>query len=275
MSFTVDDFQDLIRLLGERPEWRAELRRHVLSDELLELPTLVRAIAEQLAALTTRVDRLAEAQARTEQHLATLARRMDQLAEAQLRSEVRLGRLETDVGELKVGVGDLKADVGVLKTDVGVLKTDVGVLKTDVGDVKGEMREHRYRIRAGAYFARLARRLRLIDSTALADLLDEGIEQERLTHAERDAILAADLVLSGRRREDSAEIYLLVEVSVGIGARDVERAAERADLLARLDRPVVPVVAGSSITPDARTLSEQSGVQVVLDGRLEPPVTRP
>ena len=268
MSFTVDDFQDLIRLLGERPEWRAELRRHVLSDELLELPTLVRAIAEQLAALTTRVDRLAEAQARTEQHLATLARRMDQLAEAQLRSETRLGRLETDVGELKVGVGDLKADVGVLKTDVGVLRTDVG-------DLKGEMREHSYRVRAGAYFARLARRLRLIDSTALADLLDEGVQQERLTEAERDAILAADLVLSARRREDGGEIYLLVEVSVGIGAHDVERAAERADLLARLDRPVVPVVAGSSITPDARTLSEQSGVQLVLDGRLEPPVTRP
>ena len=261
MSFTVDDFQDLIRLLGERPEWRAELRRHVLSDELLELPALVRGIAEQLAALTARVDQLAEAQARTEQHLATLTARVDQLAEAQLRSEARLERIEVDVGELK--------------TDVGVLKTDVGVLKTDVGDVKGEMREHRYRIRAGAYFARLARRLRLIDSTALADLLDEGIEQARLTQAERDAILAADLVLSGRRREDGAEIYLLVEVSVGIGAHDVKRAAERADLLARLDRPVVPVVAGSSITPDARTLSEQSGVQVVLDGRLEPPVTRP
>jgi hypothetical protein len=40
VAFTVGDFHDLIRLLEEHPEWRAELRRHVLSDELVELPSL-------------------------------------------------------------------------------------------------------------------------------------------------------------------------------------------------------------------------------------------
>jgi len=42
MPFTVEEFQDLIRLLEQHPEWRAELRRHVLSDELLELPAVTR-----------------------------------------------------------------------------------------------------------------------------------------------------------------------------------------------------------------------------------------
>ncbi|HJY82880.1 MAG TPA: hypothetical protein VKK81_17570 [Candidatus Binatia bacterium] len=37
MSFTVEEFRDLIRILEEKPEWRAELRRWVLSDELLSL----------------------------------------------------------------------------------------------------------------------------------------------------------------------------------------------------------------------------------------------
>ena len=49
MAFTVGDFQDLIRLLGEHPEWRAELRRHVLSNDLIELPALVRQLAEAQA----------------------------------------------------------------------------------------------------------------------------------------------------------------------------------------------------------------------------------
>jgi hypothetical protein len=40
MAFTVEEFQDLIRLLQERPEWRADLRRLVLTDELLALPEL-------------------------------------------------------------------------------------------------------------------------------------------------------------------------------------------------------------------------------------------
>jgi hypothetical protein len=240
MSFTVDDFQDLIRLLGERPEWRAELRRHVLSDELLELPALVRGIAEQLAALTARVDQLAEAQARTEQQLATLARRMDQLVEAEIRSENRLADLEADTAWFK-----------------------------------GLLLERRFGDRAPAYFAPLARRVRVVDFTTLADLLDDAVEAGRLTDDERHAVLEANLVLSGRCREDGAAIYLLVEVSLGIGVHDVERAAERAALLARLDRPAAPVVAGAWITRDARTLSEQSGVRQILDGRLERPVARP
>jgi hypothetical protein len=46
MAFTVEEFRDLLRILEERPEWRAELRRLVLTDELLTLPELVRALAE-------------------------------------------------------------------------------------------------------------------------------------------------------------------------------------------------------------------------------------
>jgi len=46
MSFTVTDFHDLTRLLYEHPDWRAEMRRLVLSDEILELPALVRQLAE-------------------------------------------------------------------------------------------------------------------------------------------------------------------------------------------------------------------------------------
>ena len=38
MPFTMDDFHDLIRLIETRPEWRAELRRLVLTDELLTVP---------------------------------------------------------------------------------------------------------------------------------------------------------------------------------------------------------------------------------------------
>lgn len=45
MPFQVEEFRDLIRLLAERPEWRAELRQLVLTDELLTLPELVRAAA--------------------------------------------------------------------------------------------------------------------------------------------------------------------------------------------------------------------------------------
>lgn len=46
MPFQVEEFRDLIRLLEERPESRAELRRLLLTDELLTLPQLVQALTE-------------------------------------------------------------------------------------------------------------------------------------------------------------------------------------------------------------------------------------
>src|SRR5262249_7034719 len=114
VPFTVDDFGDLLRLLDQHPEWRSELRRHVLTDELLELPALMRQLgervdrlaqtqertAEQLSALTARVDALTEAQARTEARVDALAAaqarieaRLEELAAAQARTEARLEEL--------------------------------------------------------------------------------------------------------------------------------------------------------------------------------------
>src|SRR6266852_2555766 len=100
VPFTVDDFQDLLRLLDQHPEWRAELRRHVLSDELLELPALTRQLAQH-------VDRLAEAQARTAEQLTTLTARVDALAEAQTGMAAQLGRLADRVESLADRVGGL------------------------------------------------------------------------------------------------------------------------------------------------------------------------
>lgn len=41
MSFTPTDFHDLVRWVEAHPEWRAELRRLVLTDSLLALPEQV------------------------------------------------------------------------------------------------------------------------------------------------------------------------------------------------------------------------------------------
>ena len=49
MPFSVEEFHDLVRILEERPEWRRELRRLVLTDELLSLP-------EQVASLRAATD---------------------------------------------------------------------------------------------------------------------------------------------------------------------------------------------------------------------------
>ncbi len=77
MSFTIQDFQDLLQLLRERPDWRAQMERALLGDEFRSLPEIVR--------------ELAEAQKRTEEQIAALVERMDKFAAAQQRMETELG----------------------------------------------------------------------------------------------------------------------------------------------------------------------------------------
>ena len=86
MPFELRDFQDLVQLLRDHPEWREELRALLLTQELLTLPTLVRDLTATVARLAERMDQLTE---RQDQLTATVAR----LAEGQQRLEVQMGEV--------------------------------------------------------------------------------------------------------------------------------------------------------------------------------------
>ena len=87
MAFTVQEFRDLVQILEQHPEWRAELRRLVLTEELLTLPQIVR--------------ELVEAQHRTEERVNQLTHQVEQLTQQVERLvEVQL-RMGTDVERLK------------------------------------------------------------------------------------------------------------------------------------------------------------------------------
>jgi hypothetical protein len=96
----IENLRDLVRLLEERPEWRAELRRLLLTDELLALPQLVRDLIEAQRRTEMRVAELAEAQARIDQRVARLEEAVARLAEAQARTDQRVARLEEAVARL-------------------------------------------------------------------------------------------------------------------------------------------------------------------------------
>lgn len=139
MPFTVADFHDLARLLYEHPEWRAEVRRLVLTDEILELPALVHRLAEEQHAL-------AEAQRRTEQ-------RVEELAEAQRRTEERVGRLEMAMAELAEAQRALTEAHRSLETRFGQFQAIFGATVEDEasGVLRVVLREKGYQPLAEPY----------------------------------------------------------------------------------------------------------------------------
>jgi len=243
MSFTVNDLQDLMRLLAIHPEWLGELRHLVLTNELLSLPDTVRELAEaqrrteeRLEQLAVRVDQLAEAQRRTEERLEQLAVRVDQLTEAQRRTEERLDELAQIVRRLV----------------------------NQMAEIRGDVLEIKFRDKAPSFFGRWLRRVRVVPMIEIEERLESALSDEEVGE-----LLALDLLVRGRPRETDAkvdELWLAVETSSVIDANDVQRAERRAALLRKAGLRAVPVAAGVAINAQAQRLAESLRVAVMRNG---------
>ena len=114
MAFGVEDFHDLIELLAQHPEWRAELRRHVLSDELLEMPALMRQLLDSHARAEARIGQV-------ESGLRQLEASVQALTEAQAAANARLdevlaaGARRVVVVSAFLQAADVRAEVRALK----------------------------------------------------------------------------------------------------------------------------------------------------------------
>ena len=225
---------------------------------------------------------LAAAQARTDEHLATLTMRVDALTERVDRLTGRVDALTERVDRLTERVEAFAA--AQVRTEerlvalidvVGVLSHKVDMLQDDVGTLKGWAWESRYRERAPAYLGRLVRGIQVLSAQQLAALVEKAVSDGQLSESEADDVRLADLVCRGKSKEGGAATYLLLEVSAGVGLSDVARAARRAGLLARTGTPVLPVVGGQRIIPEAQREAAALGVWQVRDGMVTSPTDAP
>src|SRR5438876_11054405 len=99
MTLTIEDFRDLVRILEEKPEWRAEMRRLILTDELLALPERVeRGFLELTEAAKRHDEQIAEMRAQMDRRFAETDRRFAETDRrfAELIAETERLRQEVD-----------------------------------------------------------------------------------------------------------------------------------------------------------------------------------
>ena len=206
---TINNIEDLIKLLDENPQWVEALRARLLTRELMELP-------EKFAQFATR-------------ELMELPEKFAQFATV---TNQRLDNLEGDVQELKSDVQELKSDVQELKSDVRQLKSDVQGIRVDLGPLKGAHARNSAR-REDAVIAwelgfTLVRTLRSGDLLRLSQENDSAaIPRNQLRSFYR-----ADLVMEATDQAGES-CYVAVEVSYTVDGRDTERAIRNAGFLTR------------------------------------------
>ena len=248
MTTPINDFQDILDAIERNPALRDALRRHILTDELLQMPVRLERVEEDIGTIKGDV--------------ATLKEDVSTLKEGQ-------ARLEGDVATLKEGQARLEGDVATLKEGQARLEGDVGTLKEDVSRIGGNVSNlmgSDYESHVAAYIHRSLRRELKINATVIStqknrqpliELLDRAEGQGNITPEDNDKLNDVDIVLT----VDDSDEYILGEISITVQQDDVRRATEWAAILAEATGSrVTPVAIGAAEDPNMN----RGGVQVLL-----------
>lgn len=209
-TWRVITLADIYRALRAHPEWAQELRKVLLTEELLNLPIVFKKFVEE---------------------------------------------------EFQ----PLRKDVDDLKKKVDKIEGEVEKLKVDVGWLKGGFMELQVRDRVGAFFGKLLKWARLLDSSDLADLLYDAASQGLITQEEAEDALRVDAVVRGQLRSDGLkEVLIAAEISFVVDRVDVERAKKRAEIISRaLSQPTISAVIGREFTEGAKEASQELSVLII------------
>jgi hypothetical protein len=293
MAFTVEDFEDMLRILERNPEWQERMRRAILSRELLELP-------ERLLAL---VQQLIESDARNSAQIAELTRTVQRHDEAIATLIQTVQRHDELIAELIQTVQRHDALIAELIQTVQRQGEQIAELTRTVRRHDEILQHHDEQIAELVQVVReLAEAQRRTEARLerLENRLEGEIGRQSGERYEREVVASAPVFFYGGQGgglgnpmvqdqlrqwlqplfEQGVEIsnlanpfradiiwwkgdrVMVVEVGIKVSRDDVNRAAARAELLRRAGVNATPAVIGEEWgLPDVQALAQQEGVE--------------
>ena len=238
---TINNMEDLIRILEERPEWRAAARGLIVGEELAQLPERVTKLEESLAAFIQATD----------QNFQLVHQRLE--------------RLENDVAELKEGQARLEDGQARLEATQTRMSGQLGNL------IGSNFERRAFRL-APRYVRRVLglSRTKVVHSFAdnnsadFKDLLDSAVETGAITEDEAEELCLADLVLTGQDQQGQ-RAYVVLEVSFTAQQQDANRAVERAGILEKATAlRALPAVMAATRHEDALQPIDFRGIPLLV-----------
>ena len=243
----INNFDDILQAMEQDPALREAMRRHILTEELLQLPV-------QVSRLETRMDDLEAGQE-------DIKSRIDNLEDGQKRLEAGQEELKGRMDNLEAGQNRLEAGQEELK---GRMDTMAGRLGDAVGHAYENqavrMAPRRLRQALGIRNATLILGAKQPGGHEIHHLLEDAVETSRISEAEADDLERLDLAFTGHDPSGNA-IHTAIEASITISPEDIRRAMRRADILERATQvPSRPAVIGENISPEDQAEAENLGV---------------
>jgi uncharacterized protein (UPF0335 family) len=267
----INTFEEILQAMERNPALRNAMRRHILTEELLQLPaqvsrmetdvTELKADVTELKADVTElkadVTELKADVAGLKVDVAGLKEGQARLEEGQARLEEGQARLETDVADLKEGQARMSGQLG-------------NIIGSDYERQAARLAGRRMRQQFGLSRIEMLQAITVPDKLELTNLLDRANETGAISQEEADDMELADLALRGLE-PGGREVHVVAEVSLTVQDQDVQRAARRAAIMARADGGTVhPAVIGESISSTAlEAASREQVLFIQLDSRRE------
>ena len=191
MAFTLTDFTDLVRLLSEHPEWRAQLRPLILGEQVLEIPSRMDRVEGTLGRVADRLEQVGERMGQLAVRMDQLTGRVDQLTERVDQLAVRMEQLAVRMEQLTGRVDQLAERMDQLTERVDQLAVRMEQLTVRVDQLTGRVDQLAKRMdQLTGRVDQLA--VRMDQLTGRVDQLAEQVDQ--LTSAVRAMVERQDRV---------------------------------------------------------------------------------
>ena len=178
--------------LQQDDEFRAAVRGQLLGDDLLALPETVKGLAASTKQLARTAVELTKGLADLSRTVEALAGRVDRRFDAVDR--------RFDAVDKRFDAVDRRFDAVDERFDG--LEARFDRLEGRFGNLDGRDYERTAREQAASFLSSVPgrlRRIRVVDTSDLADRLDDAVDDGRIVSPERDDALGADLVCTARR----------------------------------------------------------------------------
>jgi hypothetical protein len=256
---TINDIQDLVRIIEDRPEWRRELQRVLLTEELRGTPDLIsenaKIIGENAKLIgenAKAIDRLETTTAENAKLIGENAKAIDRLigenAKAIDRLEITTAENAKAIAENAKLIGENAKAIDRLEITTTRLTRMTGVNSGHIGDMRGLFASQKVVREAAIVADRMGMRVvRTLEPQDVIDIWNVG-KAEGLTDGiskdYEDSFKNADLIIEAQSN-DRAPHFIAVEISYTADGRDTERAIRNAEYITKFTgTPTYAAVAG-------------------------------
>ncbi len=251
----MDEYDDLLRSLNDRPDVLRELRRQLFPKEVLDIPDV---LSEIVSVMKDMIDVQKEQTEFIKIHTKEIIRFND-----------KGEKIESKVDGIDAKMVGLGAISGVTAPKIDA----VHAMLESLAEYSFERRMETTLppILSGKLGLRRARAVYRPGLSASRDsdfarAVEDAADELRITDAQEDRIKATDLVIQAQRKADRSGVWIAVEASIVISEDDIDKAAQSADALRTVFGDAAAVAFGARIDDDLRARAAVAGVAVVVVG---------